>query len=151
MRLIGGEDGLMMKMMVMMMIWEKMWIDRWKPSTRYVIFPRGHLLTVLNLVLIQDAMDGDDDDEEEEEEEEASSTRGQGQQRSLALLGSSPVPSSARTSPTSVGMPYTPQEKSPISPGQYTASPVYSNNGGSRLRVVRQWVPRPEVWAGATH
>ncbi len=93
-------------------------------------------------------MDGDDDDDEEEEEEEASSTRGQGQQHSL--LASSPVASSARTSPTSVGVPYRPQEKSPISPGQYTASPVYSNNDGNRLRAVRQWVPRPEVWAGAT-
>jgi len=96
-----------------------------------------------------DAMDGDDDEEEEEEEEEASSNRGKGKQHSL--VASSPVASSARTSPTSIGVPYTPQDKSPISPSQYTASPVYSNNDGSRLRVVRQWVPRPEAWAGATH
>lgn len=94
-------------------------------------------------------MDGDDDDDEEEEEEEAGSTRGQGQQRSL--MPPSPTASSARTSPTSLGIPYTPQEKSPISPAQYTASPVYSNDGGSRLRVVRQWIPRAEAWAGAAH
>jgi casein kinase II subunit beta len=95
-------------------------------------------------------MDGDDDEEEEEEEEEeASSTRDLGQQRSLVPL--SPAASSTRTSPSSLGVPFTPQEKSPISPGMYSASPVYSNDGGSRLRVVRQWVPRPEVSAGATH
>lgn len=95
-------------------------------------------------------MDGDEDEEEEEEEEEeASSTRDQGQQRSLVSL--SPAASSARTSPSSLGVPYTPQEKSPISPGMYTTSPVYSNGGGGGLRVVRQWVARPEVWAGPTH
>lgn len=95
-------------------------------------------------------MDGDDDEEEEEEEEEVMSTRGQGQQHSL--MPPSPTASSTtRTSPTSVGVPYTPREKSPISPAAYTASPVYSNNEPSRVRVVRQWVPGPEAWAGATH
>lgn len=94
-------------------------------------------------------MDGDDIDDGEEEEEEAGSTRGQGQQH--ALKPPSPSTSSTRTSPTSYSVPYTPQDKSSISPAQYTASPVYSNNDGSRLRAVRQWIPRPEVWAGATH
>jgi hypothetical protein len=97
-------------------------------------------------------MDGDDDDDEEEEEEEAVSPRGQGKQHSL--MASSPTASSTttRTSPTSAGAPYTPQEKSPGSPATgYTGSPVYSNNEPSRVRVVRQFAPRQEVWAGATH
>ncbi|KAF5363816.1 hypothetical protein D9756_000438 [Leucocoprinus leucothites] len=97
-----------------------------------------------------DAMDGDDDDDEEEEEEEAASTQGLGQQHSL-MSPSPTVSSTTRTSPTSVGVPYTPQEKSPMSPSAYAVSPVYSNNDAGRVHVVRQWVPRPEAWAGAIH
>jgi len=59
-----------------------------------------------------------------------------------------PTPISARTSPTSSAAPNTPQETSMTTPTLYTASPSPQSVTGGKVRMVRQWAPRTEMWAG---
>lgn len=106
--------------------------------------------------MVQDVGEGEeDDDEEEEEEEDGGGDSMQGQQQhgqKLAdttahkLRPSTPI-HSARTSPTSSAAPRTPQETPKMTPSLYTTSPSPLSAGG-KVRVIRQWTPRTEMWAG---
>ncbi|TFK43472.1 casein kinase II regulatory subunit-domain-containing protein [Crucibulum laeve] len=95
-----------------------------------------------------EGVEGEEDDDEEEEEEEENGTPMQGQQHigtrranisASQLRPPTPISNSARTSPTSTAAPHTPQD-----------SPKMGGEGG-KVRMVRQWAPRTEAWAGTAH
>ncbi|KAF8655242.1 hypothetical protein AX16_003146 [Volvariella volvacea WC 439] len=104
----------------------------------------------------QDDDDEDDDEDEEEEEEEGErhknatqSTQPPGQRRldaGVLLPNATPI-TSARTSPTSSIVPRTPGEFQEAVTSPYTASPFPQPPLG-KVRMVRQWTPRAEMWVG---
>jgi casein kinase II subunit beta len=101
-------------------------------------------------------VDGDDDDEEEEEEEEDGGVvmedQRHGHYHRGGIIGRQlrpPTPvHSARTSPTSSAAPRTPREVAASgTPPQYTTSPSPMSVAGNKVKVVKQWTPRTEIWA----
>ncbi|KAF8897596.1 casein kinase II regulatory subunit-domain-containing protein [Infundibulicybe gibba] len=96
-----------------------------------------------------DEYDDDDDDEDGDKQMEDFDPRlkRMRMKRRRKRRKTAPPLTSARTSPTSSTAPRTPHGHTATSPALYTTSPSPQGFPG-RARMVRQWLPRTEVWAG---